>query len=74
MTEHLLLVAGALRVGRVGEEVTLAVGESATWVSDVAHSYADAGGAGADAVLVIRSPRAGRAQTARVGSAARRDR
>jgi transcriptional regulator with XRE-family HTH domain len=57
VTEHLLLVAGALRVGRAGEELTLAVGESATWVSDVAHSYADTGGAGADAVLVIRSPR-----------------
>ncbi len=57
VTEHLLLVAGALRVGRVGEEVMLAVGESASWVSDVGHSYADVGGAGADAVLVIRSPR-----------------
>jgi transcriptional regulator with XRE-family HTH domain len=57
VTEYLLLVAGALRAGRAGEEVTLAVGESATWVSDVAHSYAEAGGAGADAVLVIRSPR-----------------
>jgi transcriptional regulator with XRE-family HTH domain len=58
VAEHLLLVAGTLRVGRVGEEVTLTVGESAAWVSDVAHSYADAGGAGSDAVLVIRSPRA----------------
>jgi transcriptional regulator with XRE-family HTH domain len=58
VTEHLLLVAGALRVGRMGKEVTLAAGESATWVSDGAHSYADTGGTGADAVLVIRSPRA----------------
>ena len=57
VTEHLLLVAGALRVGRAGQEVTLGIGESASWVSDVAHSYADAGDAGADAVLVIRSPR-----------------
>jgi transcriptional regulator with XRE-family HTH domain len=59
VTEHLLLVAGALRAGRAGEEVTLAVGESASWVSDVAHSYVVVGDAGADAVLVIRSPRAG---------------
>ena len=62
VTEHLLLVAGALRAGRVGEEATLAAGESATWVSDVAHRYEAVGDAGADAVLVIRSPRAGRVQ------------
>jgi transcriptional regulator with XRE-family HTH domain len=57
VTEHLLLVAGTLRAGRAGEEATLSVGESATWVSDVAHSYLAVGGVGADAVLVIRSPR-----------------
>ena len=58
VTEHLLLVAGRLRVGRTGEEVTLSVGESTTWVSDAAHSYVAVGDHGADAVLVIRSPRA----------------
>jgi len=57
VTEHLFVVGGAVRAGRVGEEVSLAIGESATWVSDAAHTYADAGGDGADAVLVIRSPR-----------------
>ena len=60
VTEHLLLVSGALRVGRAGEEVTLALGESATWVSDVDHSYAVIGERAADSVLVIRSPRASR--------------
>jgi transcriptional regulator with XRE-family HTH domain len=59
VTEHLLLVSGALRVGRAGEEITLAPGQSATWVSDGPHSYADPGQGGADSVLVIRSPRGG---------------
>ncbi|HLI60003.1 MAG TPA: helix-turn-helix domain-containing protein [Solirubrobacteraceae bacterium] len=58
VTEHLLLVAGALRAGPAGEEVALSVGDSATWVSDVAHSYVASGDRDADAVLVIRSPRA----------------
>lgn len=61
VTEHLLVVAGRLRAGRAGEEVALAPGESASWVSDVAHSYAVVGEHQADAVLVIRSPRATRA-------------
>ncbi len=57
VTEHLLLVAGALRAGPVGEEVTLAPGESAAWVSDGAHSYENLSAGAADSVLVIRSPR-----------------
>jgi transcriptional regulator with XRE-family HTH domain len=57
VTEHLLLVAGALRAGRAGEEVTLAPGESTSWVSDIAHSYQSLGDGEADSVLVIRSPR-----------------
>ena len=58
VAEHLLVVAGRLRAGRAGEELALESGESADWVSDVAHSYAALGDDGADAVLVIRSPRA----------------
>ena len=56
VTEHLLVTAGHARVGRLGEETELSVGESAQWVSDVPHVYAGAGDAPVESVLVIRSP------------------
>lgn len=56
VTEHLLLTAGRLRVGRAGEEVEVGVGQAAEWVSDMPHVYAPLGGEIAEAVLVIRSP------------------
>lgn len=52
--EHLLVTAGSLEVGRVGESVALAAGGSHTWLSDVAHTYR-AGAAGASCVLTIMS-------------------
>jgi transcriptional regulator with XRE-family HTH domain len=54
--EHLLVTSGRVRAGRVGEERDLAAGQSAQWISDVAHSYAPLGDDPVEAVLVIRSP------------------
>ncbi|MFT4165327.1 MAG: XRE family transcriptional regulator [Microlunatus sp.] len=56
VVEHLLVTRGCARVGRLGEEVELGVGESAAWVSDVAHSYAALRDEPVESVLVIRSP------------------
>lgn len=56
VVEHLLLTRGRARVGRSGEEVEIVAGESAEWVSDVAHGYAALGEEPAESVLVIRSP------------------
>jgi transcriptional regulator with XRE-family HTH domain len=57
VTEHLFLTEGRLRAGRRGQEVTIEAGESATWMSDVRHSYVALGDRPASGVLVIRSPR-----------------
>ncbi len=59
VVEHLLLTGGRARVGRLGEEVEIGVGQSATWVSDVAHGYAALGEEPVESVLVIRSPSRG---------------
>ena len=56
VVEHLLLTRGRARVGRVGEEVEIGVGETAEWFSDVAHSYAALSDEPVESVLVIRSP------------------
>lgn len=56
VVEHLLLTRGRARVGRVGAEIEIGVGESAAWVSDVAHGYAALGEEPVESVLVIRSP------------------
>ncbi|HEY5981773.1 MAG TPA: XRE family transcriptional regulator [Microlunatus sp.] len=56
VVEHLLLTQGRARVGRVGEEVELGVGESTEWLSDVAHGYAAISAEPVESVLVIRSP------------------
>lgn len=59
VVEHLLVTRGRARVGRVGEEVEIGVGESGSWVSDAAHGYAALGEAPVESVLVIRSPSRG---------------
>lgn len=56
VTEHLLVTAGRVRAGRPGEETEAGPGETATWVSDVPHTYAALGPSPAESVLVIRSP------------------
>ena len=56
VTEHLLVTAGRVRAGRPGEETEAGPGETATWVSDVPHTYAALGRSPAESVLVIRSP------------------
>lgn len=56
VVEHLLVTAGRLRVGRLGEEHELGVGETLEWVSDVAHTYVAIGDAPVETVLVIRTP------------------
>ena len=62
VVEHLLVTRGRARVGRLGEEVEIGVGESAAWVSDVVHTYAALGEDPLEGVLVIRSPRVVRSQ------------
>jgi transcriptional regulator with XRE-family HTH domain len=56
VVEHLLVTAGRARAGREGSEAEIGPGESATWASDVHHSYAALGSAAVESVLVIRSP------------------
>ncbi|GBG36008.1 helix-turn-helix domain-containing protein [Mycobacterium montefiorense] len=56
VVEHLLVTSGRAAVGRAGEEVELAAGASADWISDVPHTYAALDDVPVDAVLVIRSP------------------
>jgi transcriptional regulator with XRE-family HTH domain len=56
VVEHLLLTRGRARVGRIGDEVEIAAGEAAEWVSDVAHGYAALGEEPVESVLVIRTP------------------
>lgn len=56
VVEHLLVTAGRLRVGRLGQERELGVGETLTWLSDAPHTYVAVGAAPAEAVVVIRSP------------------
>jgi transcriptional regulator with XRE-family HTH domain len=56
VTEHLLVTAGRVRAGRPGAETEAGPGETATWVSDVPHTYAALGPSPVESVLVIRSP------------------
>ncbi|MDA0179286.1 XRE family transcriptional regulator [Solirubrobacter phytolaccae] len=58
VVEHLLVTAGRLRVGPVGEEREIGAGETSTWDSDVAHVYVAVGAGPVEAVVVIRSPSA----------------
>lgn len=57
VTEHLVVTDGRVRAGRRRRESTIGAGESATWVSDVWHSYRALDDLPADGVLVIRTPR-----------------
>lgn len=54
--EHMLVTAGRARVGRIGQEAEIGAGQSAQWVSDVAHTYTAIGDVPVRSVLVIRSP------------------
>lgn len=56
VTEYLLVTAGRVRAGRPGEETEAGPGETATWVSDVPHTYTAVGPSPVESVLVIRSP------------------
>ena len=56
VVEHLLVTHGRARVGVVGREQEVAVGETAVWVSDGEHGYEALDGAPVEAVLTIRSP------------------
>ena len=56
VVEHLLVTRGRARVGRVGEQVEVGVGETAEWVSDVVHGYAAISDEPVESVRVIRSP------------------
>ena len=54
--EQLTGVSGRARVGRIGAEQTVGPGDSVTWVSDVAHSFAALGDGPSVGVLVITHP------------------
>jgi transcriptional regulator with XRE-family HTH domain len=56
VVEHLLVTAGRVRAGRLGEETEAGAGAAAQWVSDVAHTYTALGAGPVESVLVIRSP------------------
>lgn len=55
VVEHLLVTAGCARAGREGSEAEIGPGESATWASDVPHTYTALGSSPVESVLVIRS-------------------
>lgn len=57
VTEHLVVTEGRVRAGRRRRETTIETGGSATWASDVWHSYRALDGRPAAGVLVIRTPR-----------------
>jgi transcriptional regulator with XRE-family HTH domain len=56
VVEHLLVTAGRARAGREGSEAEIGPGESATWASDVPHTYTALGSEPVESVVVIRSP------------------
>jgi transcriptional regulator with XRE-family HTH domain len=56
VVEQLLVTAGRLRVGPLGQEREIGAGEASAWASDVAHTYVAIGDAPVEAVVVIHSP------------------
>jgi transcriptional regulator with XRE-family HTH domain len=56
VTEHLLVTAGRLLAGRLGEETEAGPGEAVQWVSDTVHTYTALGSEPVESVLIIRSP------------------
>jgi XRE family transcriptional regulator, regulator of sulfur utilization len=59
VVEHLLVTAGALRVGPVEQPVEVPAGADWIWEPTGPHSYAAIGDRQAEAVLVMRHPRVG---------------
>lgn len=59
VVEHLLVTAGAVQVGPVDAPVTLVAGSDWSWQPSGPHSYAAIGDETAEAVLIMRHPRAG---------------
>jgi transcriptional regulator with XRE-family HTH domain len=57
VVEHMLVISGRARVGRLGEETEIGADQAARWASDVPHGYAALGADPVESVLVIRSPR-----------------
>ena len=58
VVEHMLVTSGRARVGRLGEEAEIGVGQAAQWVSDTRHTYTALGDTPVESVLIIRSPAA----------------
>jgi len=56
VVEHILVTAGRVLVGRLGEETEIGADSAARWVSDVVHTYTALGADPVESVLVIRSP------------------
>jgi transcriptional regulator with XRE-family HTH domain len=56
VTEHLLVTAGQVRAGRLGEETEARPGQAVQWTSDTVHTYAAVGPDPVESVLIIRSP------------------
>lgn len=56
VVEHLLVVSGRARVGRLRAPVELVAGDSASWRSDVTHSYTALDDEPVESVLVITTP------------------
>ena len=54
--EQLTIVSGVAEVGRIGDPLRAAAGETVTWLSDVEHSFAAVGTEPAVGVLVITNP------------------
>jgi transcriptional regulator with XRE-family HTH domain len=64
VTEHLLVTAGQVRAGRLGEETEAGPGEAVQWVSDTVHTYTALASDPVESVLIIRSPGAATVDTA----------
>ena len=56
VTEHLVVTAGAVRVGPVDDPVTVGAGDDWSWEPEGQHSYAAVGDRMAEAVLIMRHP------------------
>jgi XRE family transcriptional regulator, regulator of sulfur utilization len=56
VVEHLVVTAGRLRLGPIGEEVVVAAGEDRVFEPHGPHAYAAEGDEPAEAVLLMRHP------------------
>ncbi|UQX90018.1 XRE family transcriptional regulator [Jatrophihabitans telluris] len=57
VTEQLLVTAGQLRAGPLGDQVEVSAGQNAKWESSGEHGYLAIGEDPVEAVLIIRHPR-----------------